>query len=207
MTRSCALCFVAFLFAYVVVTAAAGRYRLQVLTIGRVGLLPLHACVCVVCVWVGVWVFVRSQRIINPVDERGRGSGDAFVEFDTPEAAQEAMSKNREHVGPRYVELFLANKDDIYRFMARHAERMAPSRDRYMSHGRYAHPPPPMADNGYHRGYAPRRHDDDRRGGFAMDRRPAERYDRRDGRHSGYDRGGRHPGREPRDRYDHGRRW
>ena len=165
-------------------------------------------CVCVcVCVCVRVCACVRSQRIINPVDERGRGSGDAFVEFDTPEAAQEAMSKNREHVGPRYVELFLANKDDIYRFMARHAERMAPSRDRYMSHGRYAHPPPPMADNGYHRGYAPRRHDDDRRGGFAMDRRPAERYDRRDGRHSGYDRGGRHPGREPRDRYDHGRRW
>lgn len=96
-----------------------------------------------------------AQRVINPIDQRGRGTGDAFVEFDTPEAAQDALCKNREHVGPRYVELFLANKDDISRFLARFTERRVerePRHDRYTGGpGGYGMPPPYRG--GYDAGY------------------------------------------------------
>ncbi|KAJ8023077.1 Heterogeneous nuclear ribonucleoprotein F [Holothuria leucospilota] len=40
-------------------------------------------------------------------NENGRKNGEADVEFATHEEAYAAMSKNREHIGPRYIELFL----------------------------------------------------------------------------------------------------
>lgn len=46
-----------------------------------------------------------------------RPTGEAFVEFVSPEEAQRAMERHRQNIGSRYIELFRATK----RFAATHA--------------------------------------------------------------------------------------
>lgn len=46
-------------------------------------------------------------------DHQGRNSGQAFVEFTSREAFEEALKKDRELIGNRYIEVFPSGKDEI----------------------------------------------------------------------------------------------
>eukprot|EP00271_Cylindrocystis_brebissonii_P015820 TRINITY_DN38855_c0_g1_i1.p1 TRINITY_DN38855_c0_g1~~TRINITY_DN38855_c0_g1_i1.p1 ORF type:complete len:464 (-),score=107.18 TRINITY_DN38855_c0_g1_i1:590-1981(-) len=48
--------------------------------------------------------------VMNPTTERP--TGEAFVEFASPEEAQRAMEKHRSNIGARYIELFRASKSE-----------------------------------------------------------------------------------------------
>lgn len=51
------------------------------------------------------WCFIRE----------GRPSGEAFVEFESPEDVQKAMTKDREKMGKRYIEIFESHEADMER--------------------------------------------------------------------------------------------
>ncbi|CAD7700378.1 unnamed protein product, partial [Ostreobium quekettii] len=46
------------------------------------------------------------------VMDYGRPSGTAYVEFQTPEDAQAAMSKDRQMMGTRYIEIFGSSPEE-----------------------------------------------------------------------------------------------
>lgn len=46
----------------------------------------------------------------------GRPSGTAFVEFQTAEDAQVAMSKDRQMMGTRYIEIFASTPEERARY-------------------------------------------------------------------------------------------
>lgn len=46
-------------------------------------------------------------------DHQGRNSGQAYVEFTSQQAFEEALRKDREKIGPRYIEVFRSRKDEI----------------------------------------------------------------------------------------------
>lgn len=62
---------------------------------------PLEDSVCLTC---------RSD---------GRATGEAYVAFNSPDDAKKAMSLHRSTMGTRYIELFISNKDEDARAMAR----------------------------------------------------------------------------------------
>ncbi|KAG7318313.1 hypothetical protein KOW79_018068 [Hemibagrus wyckioides] len=47
------------------------------------------------------------------MDRWGRSSGDAFVQFDTQEMANEALKRDREVIGNRYIEVYPSKKSEI----------------------------------------------------------------------------------------------
>lgn len=47
------------------------------------------------------------------MDQMGKCTGDAYVEFSTPEDAEKAQSKHKEKIGHRYIEIFKSSKSDI----------------------------------------------------------------------------------------------
>ncbi|XP_017550983.1 G-rich sequence factor 1 [Pygocentrus nattereri] len=61
--------------------------------------------------------FSGLDIVINGVtlvlDNRGRSSGDAFVQFATQEIADQALQRDREVIGNRYIEVFPSKKSDI----------------------------------------------------------------------------------------------
>mmetsp|Transcript_27951 Transcript_27951/g.43201 ORF Transcript_27951/g.43201 Transcript_27951/m.43201 type:complete len:382 (-) Transcript_27951:84-1229(-) len=53
----------------------------------------------------------------------GRSTGEAYVAFETPESAKEAMELHRSTIGSRYIELFISNKEEHTRNVARSTPR------------------------------------------------------------------------------------
>jgi heterogeneous nuclear ribonucleoprotein F/H len=60
-----------------------------------------------------------AQCSVLVVMDNGRPSGVAFVEFPTPQEATTALSKNKQNLGSRYVEMFAANRADLERYKSR----------------------------------------------------------------------------------------
>ncbi|XP_013190425.1 heterogeneous nuclear ribonucleoprotein H [Amyelois transitella] len=52
-------------------------------------------------------------------DFRGRASGEAFVHFVDKESAQEALNRDREKIGHRYIEVFVSSADEVRAYGAR----------------------------------------------------------------------------------------
>merc|ERR1719163_1840698 len=46
-------------------------------------------------------------------NEREQPTGEAYVEFSSPEDRERAMSKDRQHIGGRYVELFRVSRAEM----------------------------------------------------------------------------------------------
>jgi len=49
----------------------------------------------------------------------GRATGEGYIAFMTPENAKDAMNLHRNSMGSRYIELFISNKDEHSRAVAR----------------------------------------------------------------------------------------
>ena len=67
----------------------------------------------------------------NPIQESvvltyrndGRATGEAYIGFASPEDAKSAMELHRRTMGSRYIELFISNKDEQGRALARFGNR------------------------------------------------------------------------------------
>jgi heterogeneous nuclear ribonucleoprotein F/H len=53
----------------------------------------------------------------------GRATGEAYVGFSSPEDSKRAMELHRRTMGSRYIELFISNKDEHGRALARFGNR------------------------------------------------------------------------------------
>lgn len=70
-------------------------------------------------------------EVYNPVPDSivltyrsdGRATGEAYVGFESPQASQNAMDLHRKSMGNRYIELFLSNKEEHGRALARFGNR------------------------------------------------------------------------------------
>lgn len=56
---------------------------------------------------------IVQNGITIVADHQGRNSGQAYVEFASQQAFEEALRKDRELIGNRYIEVFPSRKDDI----------------------------------------------------------------------------------------------
>ncbi|XP_031161127.1 G-rich sequence factor 1 [Sander lucioperca] len=56
---------------------------------------------------------IVENGITVVTDRKGRNSGEAFVQFSSQEAADEALQRDREVIGNRYIEVFPSRSDQI----------------------------------------------------------------------------------------------
>ncbi|XP_065653802.1 heterogeneous nuclear ribonucleoprotein F-like [Hydra vulgaris] len=56
---------------------------------------------------------ISPYGITITMNQDGRASGDAYVEFVTQQDAENALLKHKEKIGHRYIEIFQSSKDDI----------------------------------------------------------------------------------------------
>ncbi|XP_061528335.1 G-rich sequence factor 1 isoform X1 [Phycodurus eques] len=57
---------------------------------------------------------IMEKGITMVINSRGRRSGDAFVWFSSQEAADEALHRDRELIGNRYIEVFPSSSQEIH---------------------------------------------------------------------------------------------
>lgn len=64
-----------------------------------------------------------KETIVLTYRNDGRATGEAYVGFATPDDAKRAMSLHRRSMGSRYIELFISNRDEQGRALARFGNR------------------------------------------------------------------------------------
>lgn len=57
---------------------------------------------------------IAENGITVVLDRKGRNSGEAFVQFSSQEAADEALQRDRQVIGNRYIEVFPSRRDQIH---------------------------------------------------------------------------------------------
>ncbi|GMH42052.1 hypothetical protein BSKO_09971 [Bryopsis sp. KO-2023] len=76
-----------------------------------------------------VQIYKGEEGVVFSVTSSGRPTGEAYVEFMSEEAQQDAMKRHKQHMGSRYIELFKSTKADLLqalqqnRFYKEQAER------------------------------------------------------------------------------------
>lgn len=55
------------------------------------------------CCWAGLEIKPDREGITFVMDKRGRATGEAFVQFVTQEDTEQALGRNREKIGHRWV--------------------------------------------------------------------------------------------------------
>lgn len=63
------------------------------------------------------------ETIVLTFRSDGRATGEAYVGFETPEDSRRAMDLHRQLMGSRYIELFLSNREEHGRALARFGDR------------------------------------------------------------------------------------
>lgn len=64
-----------------------------------------------------------QESIVLTYRNDGRATGEAYVGFATPDDSRRAMDLHRRSMGSRYIELFISNKDEQGRALARFGNR------------------------------------------------------------------------------------
>ncbi len=64
-----------------------------------------------------------SDSIVLTYRSDGRATGEAYVQFESAEDSKRAMDLHRKMMGNRYIELFLSNKEEHGRALARFGDR------------------------------------------------------------------------------------
>uniref|UniRef100_A0A2H1V9H7 SFRICE_000935 n=1 Tax=Spodoptera frugiperda TaxID=7108 RepID=A0A2H1V9H7_SPOFR len=72
-----------------------------------------------ICTSDGAGLTVATDGVHLLSDVTGRASGEAFVHFVDKESAQEALNRDREKIGHRYIEVFLSSADEVRAYTAR----------------------------------------------------------------------------------------
>lgn len=60
-----------------------------------------------------IQIYKGEEGVVFSVTSSGRPTGEAYVEFMSEEAQQEAMKRHKQHMGSRYIELFKSTKADL----------------------------------------------------------------------------------------------
>lgn len=63
------------------------------------------------------------ESIVLTYRSDGRATGECYIGFETPEDAERAMALHRRSMGNRYIELFISNKEEQSRALARFGNR------------------------------------------------------------------------------------
>jgi heterogeneous nuclear ribonucleoprotein F/H len=64
-----------------------------------------------------------AESIVLTFRSDGRATGEAYVGFETPDDSKRAMELHRKSMGTRYIELFLSNREEHGRALARFGDR------------------------------------------------------------------------------------
>lgn len=65
---------------------------------------------------------IVPNGIMLPEDRQGRSTGDAYVQFASPDLCEKALLKHKERIGHRYIEIFKSSLNEAY-------GQMSPSRN------------------------------------------------------------------------------